>query len=191
LILHCFRYSFFRRLISEYKASRYLRIENFSWSLRGISIGLEQTCSSERLWNSATYRWARAYSASRRILGLNVSSFLRRSSASGEAPWKKCSNFFYLVILMEFKIFQAKELSMLSISSFLGFPVNSRTLSIWFSVLTPGKILFPIMSSPKMHPTLHISTAFVYFVLPSKISGALYHLVATYSVKTGGASSSF
>lgn len=31
----------------------------------------------------------------------------------------------------------------------------------------------------------HISTAFVYYVEPSKISGALYHLVATYSVNTG------
>ena len=29
-----------------------------------------------------------------------------------------------------------------------------------------------------------MSTAFEYFVDPSKISGALYHLVATYSVKT-------
>jgi hypothetical protein len=37
-----------------------------------------------------------------------------------------------------------------------------------------------------MQPIDHISTAFVYFVLPNNISGALYHLVATYSVKTGG-----
>ena len=31
----------------------------------------------------------------------------------------------------------------------------------------------------------HTSTAFVYFLDPNKISGALYHLVATYSVKIG------
>lgn len=35
-----------------------------------------------------------------------------------------------------------------------------------------------------MHPTDHISTAFEYFVEPKRISGALYHLVATYYVKT-------
>ena len=36
-----------------------------------------------------------------------------------------------------------------------------------------------------MHPTDHISTALLYLVEPNKISGARYHLVATYSVKTG------
>jgi len=36
-----------------------------------------------------------------------------------------------------------------------------------------------------MHPTDHISTALVYLLDPSKISGALYHLVATYSVMMG------
>jgi len=53
----------------------------------------------------------------------------------------------------------------------------------------PVKIAFPIINSPKIQPTDHISTALVYFVDPNKISGALYHLVATYSVKTGGAPS--
>ena len=36
-----------------------------------------------------------------------------------------------------------------------------------------------------MQPTDHISTALVYFEEPSKIYGALYHLVATYSVMMG------
>ena len=36
-----------------------------------------------------------------------------------------------------------------------------------------------------MHPIDHISTALVYLVDPNKISGALYHLVATYSVIIG------
>ncbi len=35
-----------------------------------------------------------------------------------------------------------------------------------------------------MHPTLHISTAVEYVFALSKSYGALYHLVATYSVKT-------
>lgn len=46
---------------------------------------------------------------------------------------------------------------------------------------------FPNNISPKMHPTLHMSTAFEYFYDPNRISGALYHLVATYSVKIGDA----
>ena len=36
-----------------------------------------------------------------------------------------------------------------------------------------------------MHPTDHISTALVYFDDPRRISGALYHLVATYYVIIG------
>lgn len=36
-----------------------------------------------------------------------------------------------------------------------------------------------------MQPTDHISTAFVYLLEPSRISGARYHLVATYSVMIG------
>lgn len=42
---------------------------------------------------------------------------------------------------------------------------------------------FPNINSPKIHPTDHISTALEYCVDPNKISGALYHLVATYYVK--------
>jgi len=41
------------------------------------------------------------------------------------------------------------------------------------------------MSSPTIQPILHISTALAYFVDPRRISGARYHLVATYSVLTG------
>jgi len=54
----------------------------------------------------------------------------------------------------------------------------------------PGKMAFPMISSPKMHPTDHISTDLAYFVDPRRISGALYHLVATYSVKIGALPSS-
>jgi hypothetical protein len=38
-----------------------------------------------------------------------------------------------------------------------------------------------------MHPMLHMSTAFWYRYEPRRISGARYHLVATYSVSTGNA----
>jgi hypothetical protein len=41
----------------------------------------------------------------------------------------------------------------------------------------------PLIISPSMQPTDHISTALVYCVEPNKISGALYHRVATYSVR--------
>lgn len=59
--------------------------------------------------------------------------------------------------------------------------------SSWFKVEFPGKIAFPRYIYPKMHPIDHISTALVYLLDPSRISGALYHLVATYSVIMGSA----
>ena len=49
----------------------------------------------------------------------------------------------------------------------------------------PGNNAFPTISSPRIHPIDHISTALVYLVDPNKISGALYQRVATYSVITG------
>lgn len=64
-----------------------------------------------------------------------------------------------------------------------GFPVTYKILSIWFRVEFPGNNALERRSSPKIHPTDHMSTAFEYCVEPSKIYGALYHLVATYSVK--------
>lgn len=65
------------------------------------------------------------------------------------------------------------------------------TLSIWFNVEFPGNIGFPIIISPNMHPKLQTSAGFEYFLDPSKISGALYHRVAMYSVRSGGSSSYF
>jgi len=53
----------------------------------------------------------------------------------------------------------------------------------------PGKIDFPLISSPSIQPTDHISTALEYFVEPNKIYGARYHLVATYSVRFGSPAS--
>ncbi len=82
-------------------------------------------------------------------------------------------------------IFAANGESIDSISFWAGLPVNYKILSIWFKVEVPGNNDLPVISSPSMHPTDHISTALEYFVEPSKISGARYHLVATYSVKIG------
>jgi len=44
---------------------------------------------------------------------------------------------------------------------------------------------FPKYISPKMQPMDHMSTALVYLLDPKSISGALYHLVATYYVMIG------
>ena len=55
----------------------------------------------------------------------------------------------------------------------------------------PGNNAFPTISSPRMHPIDHISTAFVYLVDPNNISGARYQRVATYSVITGILQSSY
>lgn len=88
--------------------------------------------------------------------------------------------------MFEFEIMLAANGDSIESMSFCdGRPVSYRILSIWFKVDVPGKRDFPLISSPKMQPTDHISTALEYFVDPSNISGALYHLVATYSVRIG------
>lgn len=46
----------------------------------------------------------------------------------------------------------------------------------------PGKRGFPLNISAKIQPTDHTSIAFVYSLNVNMISGARYHLVATYSV---------
>lgn len=79
----------------------------------------------------------------------------------------------------------ARADSMESMSSLVGLPISSRILSTWLSVELPGNTGLPRNISPSMHPTDHISTALVYLEDPSSISGARYHLVATYSVRMG------
>lgn len=54
-------------------------------------------------------------------------------------------------------------------SFWVGLPINYKIFSIWFKVELPGKIDLPVISSPKIHPTDHISTALEYFVDPNKI----------------------
>lgn len=49
----------------------------------------------------------------------------------------------------------------------------------------PGKRGFPLSSSGIMHPRAHISMDLSYVLEPTNSSGALYHLVDTYSVKLG------
>src|SRR3954471_410940 len=46
----------------------------------------------------------------------------------------------------------------------------------------PGKSGLPLSISARIQPTLHTSIALVYSLKVSIISGARYHLVATYSV---------
>lgn len=65
-----------------------------------------------------------------------------------------------------------------------GVPKNSQMSSIWFLVSVPGKNGFLCNISAKIQPTLHISTEVVYWFALRSNSGALYHLVATYSVNT-------
>jgi hypothetical protein len=47
-------------------------------------------------------------------------------------------------------------------TSVLGFPVIYKIRSIWLRVELPGNMAFPIMSSPRIQPTDHISTALEY-----------------------------
>ena len=92
-------------------------------------------------------------------------------------------------MLVDEIMFAANGDSIDSMSFCDGLPISSRIRSIWFSVEFPGNVDLQIISYPKIHPTDHMSTAFEYLVEPNKIYGALYHLVATYSVKLGSPTS--
>lgn len=70
-----------------------------------------------------------------------------------------------------------------TISSFWGFPLNARILYNWLRVEFPGNIGFPINISPNIQPMLHMSADLSYVWEPSRTYGALYHRVATYSVR--------
>ena len=105
------------------------------------------------------------------LSGLKCNVLLIRSSASGEILVNHYLRFF------GFK------------SWIPGGPVQVMTLSIWFKVEFPGNIGFPLITSPNMHPKLQTSAGFEYRFDPSKIYGARYHLVAMYSVISGGRSS--
>ena len=102
-----------------------------------------------------------------------------KSMASGEAEGKMFLSFFCLVGGSCSSMVAAKGEFIESMSSGVGLPVISRTLSSWFRVEVPGKKGFPMSNSARIHPTLHMSTPFEYLLDPSNISGALYHLVAT------------
>lgn len=67
------------------------------------------------------------------------------------------------------KMLFAKGESTSSIYFMVGLPVNSRIFYIWFRVDVPGKMAFPVISYPTMHPTDHMSTAFEYLVEPNRI----------------------
>ena len=60
-----------------------------------------------------------------------------------------------------------------------GTPVTSTMRSIWLIVEEPASSGLPMNLSAMMHPSAHTSTARVYDVEPSRISGARYHRVAT------------
>lgn len=51
---------------------------------------------------------------------------------------------------------------MASRSSGFGFPMSSMTFSIWLSVDVPEKMAFPFIISPRIQPTLQMSTALEY-----------------------------
>ena len=157
-------------------------MENFILSFIGILITYSQTISSSGHWNSFRYWCFNAYSDVNLDLGLNTNNFLNRSRQSSDARAKYCPKDLFFYASIELNILMANGDSKDSISVTLGLPSNSIIRSIWLIVELPGNIALPVNSSPIMHPTLHRSTALVYFVDPSSISGALYHLVATYSV---------
>mmetsp|Transcript_23937 Transcript_23937/g.38375 ORF Transcript_23937/g.38375 Transcript_23937/m.38375 type:complete len:213 (-) Transcript_23937:362-1000(-) len=64
-----------------------------------------------------------------------------------------------------------------------GVPRSSQVSCIWCSSALPGSIGFFSSSSPKLHPTDHMSTAVVYASAPRRSSGARYQRVTTFVVQ--------
>jgi hypothetical protein len=64
-----------------------------------------------------------------------------------------------------------------------GVPTTSKILSIYSSSDYPVNRGFRFTSSAMMHPIPQISIVVVYFLLPRRTSGGLYHRVTTSFVK--------
>ena len=120
------------------------------------------------------------------LLGLKVKVLEIKSKASGGTLTNQSFLFFCLILVKISSISFPNCVWSESRSCMLGGPVQVITLSIWFNVEFPGNMGFPRIIYPSMHPKLQTSAGFEYFFEPSKISGARYHLVAMYSVKSGG-----
>lgn len=115
--------------------------------------------SSSGLWKSLTYGCCSASVTEMRLLGLKDSILLSRSIASLlHLPWNSFNPAYVVFRMLSSSVVANVELTA-SISCFEGWPITLMTFSIWFKVEVPGKIGFPIMSSPKMHPHDHMSTA--------------------------------
>lgn len=148
-------------LIYLYSASRYSLIENFVLSSIGIYMMPLYTISSEGSWKSFKYGCDRACSAVNLSFGLKTRSLAIRSRASGSIFPKNPENPFFLLMLIWFRHYFAITDYIESISLWVGLPKSSRILYIWFRVELPGKTDFPVYIYAKIHPTDHISTAFV------------------------------
>lgn len=133
--------------------------------------------------------WKSTYCIVGRLSGLKCSVLLIRSRASGAILENHYLRFFGLILVKMSSISFPKSVLRDFKSWIPGGPVQVMTLSIWFKVEFPGNIGFPLMTSPSMHPKLQTSAGFEYLFEPSKIYGARYHLVAIYSVISGGRSS--
>jgi hypothetical protein len=71
-----------------------------------------------------------------------------------------------------------------SISFADGMPIHLRISYSWSTVLLPRKRGARRTNSARTQPALHISIDSLQVVIPRSPSGGLYHLDATYSVKT-------
>jgi hypothetical protein len=62
--------------------------------------------------------------------------------------------------------------------TWLGYPKTLNIFKIWSKLLAPGNKGKPVYNSTITHPNENTSIAQVYYFVPNKFSGALYHLVA-------------
>jgi len=152
---------------------------NFILSLTLILINLLHLGSSSGLWKSLSYGCFSACSIVILLAGLKLSIFLSKSKPSLQhLPWKSLKPEWEAFFIESSNEPASVEL-IAAMSCAVGCPMHLITFSIWFKVDVPAKIGLPKITSPRMHPALHTSTAFVYSFDPKSISGARYQRVAT------------
>mmetsp|Transcript_113252 Transcript_113252/g.283641 ORF Transcript_113252/g.283641 Transcript_113252/m.283641 type:complete len:214 (+) Transcript_113252:204-845(+) len=150
------------------------------------------TASSSSQYWSARYSCLSASWAVMRLFGSNLSILSSMSHCNSLASGKIA---FHCLPGMEgnrvlMKVLAASlEGGMKFKSASAGVPKTSQIDRIWSKKSEPRNRGVRLISSPRMQPALHISTAAVYSIDVRTISGARYHLVPTYSVRRKSSSS--
>ena len=116
------------------------------------------------------------------LSGLKHSILVKRSESSGVMLGNKLIHFCFDLFGRDLIYLMASLFPMYFISSVEGVPKTEIILCTWSKKSSPGKRGVLPSSSAIMHPMDQISIALEYSLAFRITSGALYHLVTTYSV---------